>query len=79
MSDLYSLSSEGVTTKIEYSGDNAIYIGEAIPGVATSYNEWRIKKYTYDANGKVTDIQWASAESINFTVNWDSRATYTYS
>jgi len=79
MSELYSLSSEGVSTKIEYSGTNAIYIGETPPGNTDGVNEWRIKKYTYDVSGKVTNIQWASAESINFTVNWTDRTTYTYS
>ena len=74
-----SFSSEGVTTKIDYDGGtNAIYIGECMPGTATSNTKWRIKKLTYDGNNNVTDIKWANSEAIKFTVEWDLRTGYSY-
>ena len=67
-----------LTKKIEYTSGNAIYIGYALPGTATSAEGWAIKKLTYDANNDVTDIKWASG-NIAFDKEWDERATYTYS
>lgn len=63
-----------ITTKIDYSGgSNAIYIGYAPRGSATSADVWTISKLTYDGNSNPTDIQWAPEGSI-----YDNRAALTY-
>lgn len=80
MSQVVSFNSEGVTIKLDYDGGtNAIFIGEAMPGTLTSNARWRIRKLTYDGNDHVTDVQWANAEAIKFTVKYDDRASLNYS
>ena len=70
-----------LTKKIEYdASNNPIYVGETIPGSATSDSTWRIKKITYDGSNNPTDVQWADGNT-NFDKIWDKRSdgTYTYS
>ena len=55
-----------------------IYIGKAAPGTAKGSLGWQIQKLTYDANGFVTDVQWADG-TAEFDKEWDERATYAYS
>ena len=52
---------------------NMIYIGEAVPGTATSAATWRIKRLDVTV-GLI--IQWA--DSGDFTQVWDNRASLTY-
>ena len=73
----YTLINAQWTTKMEYTGNNVIYVGEAQPGSSTSAVVWRIKKFTYSGNF-VTDIKWAGGTSA-FNKIWDSRTSYTYS
>lgn len=64
---------------LDYSGGSSpIYIGWATPGVPTSAAKWKIRKLTYDANGNVTQIQWAKGD-VGFNSIWDDRATLSYS
>jgi len=63
--------------RIEYSGANPVYVGEAKPGIATDEKGWRIKKITYDGDNP-TQIDWAEGNR-NFDKIWDNRATYSYS
>ena len=51
-----------------------LYIGRALPGVATSEEKWQIKRITV-AND---NIDWADGEPF-FDKEWDERAGYTYS
>ena len=68
-----------LTQLLDYvGGTSPIYIGETIPGGATSNAVWRIKKLTYDVNGNVTAIQW-SPLSGNFGDIWANRASLSYS
>ena len=66
------------TLAIEYSGGNAIYVGEAAPGTSKSEGAWRIKKITYDSNNNATDVQWANGDD-KWDKIWDNRASYSYS
>lgn len=66
-----------LTVKMEYSGSNPIYIGEAKPGTATSSAGWRIRKLTYSGEN-VTDIEWADGD-IEFNNIWDNRDSLSYS
>ena len=60
---------------IDVSG-NYTYIGEALPGTATSAGTWRIKRV--EQIGTDYNILWASG-SADFNKTWDSRLTYSYS
>lgn len=64
--------------RIEYSGDNPVYIGQALPGSLTSASLWQIRKLTFDGNGNVTVIQYANG-SPNFNQAWDDRVSLNYS
>lgn len=60
-------------------GATYTYIGEAEPGIATSDDEWRIKRLTNADN----TIVWAklpseSTGSADFNKVWDNRLSYTY-
>lgn len=69
-----------LTVLTDFDGGNQpIYIGEAIPGTATSVTKWRIQKRTYTSR-KLTAIKWADGDG-NFDKEWDERktGTYTYS
>ena len=56
--------------------DNFIYIGEALPGSATSDAKWRIKRVDQQA-GDDYNIIWAEG-SADFDKIWDNRLTLTY-
>lgn len=55
-------------------GATYTYIGEAVPGTATSAASWRIKRLTNADN----TIVWAGGDS-NFNNVWDDRASEAYS
>lgn len=63
--------------RIEYSGSNAIYIGTARPGTATSSDKWVIQKITYDGSNNVTQVDFANSSAEPQFI-WDDRASYTY-
>lgn len=60
------------TTKIDDTGTYK-YVGEAIPGTATSSARWRIMRVT-NATG---NIDWAAHG--DFRSVWDDRASLSYS
>jgi len=62
------------------SSGQPTYIGEAMPGTATSTAKWRIRKMEYDDGDNMppTGETWADGVST-FTKSWDLRATYVYS
>lgn len=70
-------SPDAYTVKLEYSGNNPIYVGKAVPGSAVGSAVWQIQKLTYSGSN-VTDVQWANG-SNGYTAVWDDRASYTYS
>ena len=79
---MFDFSSSPAYTQIfDYGGGTTgqpIYIGWATPGVSTSASKWKIRKFTYDGNGQVTNIQFANGD-VGFNFVWDLRATaYTY-
>jgi hypothetical protein len=65
------------TTKMELSGDNIVYLGQALPGSAVSAAVWRIQKFLY-SGANVTDLLWADGTNA-FSKIWNDRATYSYS
>lgn len=70
-------SDTSFTMAIEYSGDNAIYVGKSAPGTPKGSAKWQIKKIAYTGSNP-TDIQFAGGSS-KFDYEWDERASYTYS
>lgn len=58
------------------AGDEA-YIGEALPGTATSAPQWRIK-YIIIASDDDVAITWAEGTDA-YDKTWDNRASYPYS
>lgn len=54
-----------------------VYLGMSAPGTSKAADKWQIKKFTYDNNGFVTDVQFAGGTS-EFVWIWDNRASYTY-
>lgn len=66
-------------TRLIDTNGNFKYVGEALPGTATSAATWRIKRIEF-IGGLDDDIEvkWADGVST-FTKVWDDRATYTYS
>lgn len=67
------------TTKIDYQGGaNAIYVGSAAPGSATSDASWQITKLTYDGSNNVTDVKYAGGTN-RFNQVWDNRTGLSYS
>lgn len=60
------------------ASDRDEYVGIAKPGTATSAAGWQIRKLTYSASDKVTDVQWAGGND-RFDKVWDDRASLSYS
>ena len=64
--------------RIEYDDDNnAIYVGRAMPGTATTAAAWQIQYLTYDDDNNCTAVEWAEG-SWAFSYTWTLRATYDY-
>lgn len=64
-------------TKLIDTDGNYTYIGEAIPGTATTAASWRIQRVDA-ANDPDLEIKWADS-SADFDQVWDDRTTLTYS
>lgn len=63
------------TTLLDDAGSGITYVGESVPGTATSAAAWRIRRIT--ETGSDVTIQWAALAA--FTQIWDNRASLTYS
>ncbi len=68
------------TKLIDESADGTtIYIGETIPGNASSTATWRIREITFtEVSGDDVSVSWASGTNT-FDKIWDDRASYSYS
>jgi len=65
--------------RIDYDiNSNAIYLGWAQAGSATSDSTWRIIQNTYDGSNRFTGSGFPSG-SCAFNFVWDNRTTYSYS
>ncbi len=63
----------------EVDGNNYIlYIGLAVPGSAASGAVWQIRKFTNNASGVVTLVEYADGNNL-FDNIWSSRTTLSYS
>lgn len=85
MSDIPTLGSKPViiiegffTQRFDYdANNNAIYVGRAKPGTASTDAFWQIQRLTYNANNLCTLIEWANSRDL-FDSIWDNRASLTY-
>lgn len=68
---------EAYTRRVDFVGDELIYVGEALPGSLESDDVWRIKKVTIDTQGNVS-ITWADG-AAEFAHIWDDRLQIQYS
>lgn len=79
---MYDFSSApGVQQVFDYAGGTSgqpIYVGWSTPGVPTSAAKWKIRKFTYDVNSQITNIQFADGD-VGFNASWDLRTGYVYS
>jgi len=64
--------------QFDYDGaNNLLYLGMALPAVATSAAFWQIRKFTY-TGANLTSVLYAGGVRT-FTNIWDNRASYSYS
>jgi hypothetical protein len=72
----------GIQAQNDGSG-NAIYIGKAKVGTATSESGWQISFQVYDGNSAITSKTWPQNSEGNasseYEFVWDDRAGFTYS
>lgn len=67
--------------RIAYDASNRpAYVGNAIPGTASTDAGWRIKKLTYDTSGNCTSVTWASVTGGVPAENlvWSNYTGFTY-
>ena len=69
------LEEEMYDLEIDESVPGVTYIGQALPGSATSSAVWRIRKITEITGG--TSVDWAGGTSL-FDQVWDDRLSLTY-
>lgn len=65
----------------EENGGDTLYVGDALPGTATSSATWRIKRITFtvDGSGNTDSVtEWADGNSNRDNI-WDNRAALSYS
>ena len=73
-------SAPGFQQVFDYQGGTSgqpIYVGWATPGVSQSAKGWKIRKFTYDANSQITNIQFANSD-VGFNFIWANRVNYNY-
>ena len=64
-----------LSLRMDEASATVTYVGEALPGTATSAPAWRIKKLDTSSG---TSIRWADGDTL-FNNVWDNRAGLTYS
>lgn len=75
----FNFSQGNYIQRIDYdTNSNAIYLGWAQPGTATSESKWRIVQNTYDGSNRFTGSAFPTA-SPSFSFIWDNRASLSYS
>lgn len=76
--DIYRLVSSlpQMAVKVDQSNPLEIYIGDALPGSATSAAVWRIKRVV--TSGLARAVEFADGNT-NFDNVWDNRVSLSYS
>lgn len=55
-----------------------VYIGWATCGVATNVPKWKIRKFTYNSDGSISQIQYANGD-VGFRATWTLHTSLPYS
>ena len=74
--DIQQTIPAGLAMQVNDTGTGTMYVGEALPGTATSAALWRIKKIV--TTGADIAITWADGNDY-FDNIWTSRASLSYS
>ena len=69
---------DDLSVRWDYASATIRYQGHASPGSATSASVWRIKRLTFDSQGRHTLTEFADGNG-NADNIWDNRATLSYS
>ena len=65
---------EGVIVNLDYtSTSNTVYIGYALRGSADSGSSWKVKRESFDGNGRLTSVRWSLRGQA-----WNDRTSLTY-
>lgn len=68
----------GQASRVDFVGEDIIYIAEADPGTLDAASSWRIKKLTISSVDGDVITEWADGNA-NYDNIWDNRVSYTYS
>lgn len=75
----FNYSQGNFIVRQDYDGNNnAIYIGWATPGTATSDTGWRILQQNFNGSGLMTGTAFPGG-SPAFAFIWDQRSSYSFS
>mgnify|MGYP001577280341 CR=1 FL=1 len=69
---------DDMVTRWDYASTTIRYQGHASPGTATSAARWRIKRFTFDSQGRHTATEFAGG-SGEYNQIWDDRASLSFS
>ena len=69
---------DDMAVRWDYASSTVRYQGHASPGIAESAALWRIKRFTFDAQGRHTKTEYADGNA-NYDNVWADRASLTYS
>ena len=70
--DIIAASMHKAHSKFEYSNGLIVYSAwHHVHGYGTDHNKWVVRKYTYDANSNLIDMQQLEGA-------WDNRATLSW-
>jgi len=71
----FNVDETPLTTLVDTSGGSVIYIGQAIPGTATSASAWRIQQINTASGVQIT----YAGGLPTFQNVWDNRTSLSYS
>lgn len=77
---IYSLLAPQLVQILEYKSGTSLveYLAEASPGTQADSPFWRVRKFTYDGDDNLIQVQYANG-SDEFNNAADSMSTLTYS
>mgnify|MGYP001819400689 CR=1 FL=1 len=68
----------GQASRVDFVGEDIIYIGEADPGTLEAATAWRIKKLTISSVDGDVITEWADGNA-NYDNSWTNHLSHTYS
>lgn len=74
-------SNDYTTVRLDYSGSNPIYVGQARPGTAEATSAWQIVQLNYSGTNLISTLyptNIAGDITADFEFSWTGRAGYTY-